>query len=172
MSPYSANQHPFPEQGFTLIEILVAVLILSLGILGLVGMESLALKSNLSAYHRSQATILAYDLIDKMRANPSGASGDEYHKALPSGVDSGSSCINYTGSGGVPSGCNPPSIAKQDVFNWQQRIGEVLPGGSGDLTPLASGAIQTVTISWDDDRDGVVDDSDGSAESFKFSFGL
>ena len=66
------------QQGFTLIEILVAVLILSLGVLGLIAMESLALQSNMSAYHRSQATILAYDLSDKMRTNPAGVAAGEY----------------------------------------------------------------------------------------------
>ena len=57
------------QRGATLIEVLVAMLVLSIGLLGLAGMQMTALKSNQSAYYRSQATVLAYDIIDRMRAN-------------------------------------------------------------------------------------------------------
>tara|TARA_R110002167_G_scaffold138768_9_gene326107 strand:- start:6957 stop:7469 length:513 start_codon:yes stop_codon:yes gene_type:complete len=170
MSPYSANQHPFPEQGFTLIEILVAVLILSLGILGLIGMESVALKSNQGAYYRSQATILSYDLADKMRANAEGAgvaggsTTNEYLAAIPGkGVEHANACISYTGSI-TGSGCSPKEIAESEIFEWFKKLDAVLPGGVGSLA--VNSGIQTVTISWDDDRDG------SAEQSFSFSFGL
>ncbi|MEH6824821.1 MAG: type IV pilus modification protein PilV [Motiliproteus sp.] len=148
------------EQGFTLIEILVAVLILSLGVLGLIGMESLALKNNMSAYHRSQATILAYDLADKIRANPAGQSN---YVSL-TGSDIGVSCISHSASDGVPSGCSAAQIAQQDVHDWLGTLSTVLPAGSASIS---SGTISTITISWDDDRDSTT-----SAANFSFSFGL
>ncbi len=147
------------EQGFTLIEILVAVLILSLGVLGLVGMESLALKNNLSAYHRSQATLLAYDLSDRMRANPAGVAASEYISAFSPVVSY--ACVSY---GGTASVCNPQQIAKNDIFEWSAHLLELLPAGSGALA--SSVGIQTVTIRWDDDRDGVAN------QTFTYSFGL
>ncbi len=151
------------EQGFTLIEILVAVLILSLGILGLAGMESLALKSNLSAYHRSQATILAYDLADKMRGNPAGlAPTNRYVPSFPAGVSH--ACVSYSVAA---SACTPQEIAEQDVYEWVAKITDLLPGGVGSLT-VASG-IHDITIRWDENRSGSLDNKD---PSFIFSFGL
>ncbi|WP_165840159.1 type IV pilus modification protein PilV [Motiliproteus coralliicola] len=163
MSNYSQST-PHRQAGFTLIEILVAVLILSLGILGLIGMETMALKSNQSAYHRSQATLLAYELADMMRANPDGANAGDYADAVSAGVSSSPNCIHYNGSS-TPSGCNNvESIAKQDVFEWDKRLKDILPSGAASI--VVSGAIQTITVSWDDDRNGSPD------QSFAFSFGL
>ena len=55
--------------GFTLIEVLIAMLVLAVGLLGLAGLQATSLRNNQSAYNRSQATQLAYDLADRMRAN-------------------------------------------------------------------------------------------------------
>jgi type IV pilus assembly protein PilV len=63
------ERHP-GNGGFTLVEVLVAVLVLAVGLLGLAGLQLASMKSNHSAYRRSQATIAAYDLLDRMRANP------------------------------------------------------------------------------------------------------
>lgn len=70
------------QRGATLIEVLVAMLVLSIGLLGLAGMQMTALKSNQSAYYRSQATVLAYDIIDRMRANRADALNGVYDIAL------------------------------------------------------------------------------------------
>jgi type IV pilus assembly protein PilV len=66
-----------PQDGFTLIEILIAVLVLAVGMLGLAGMQLAGMKSNYSAYLRSQATFAASDLIDRMRVNPGDFAGRE-----------------------------------------------------------------------------------------------
>ena len=58
--------------GFTLIEVLIAMLVLAVGLLGLAGLQATSLKNNQSAYNRSQATQLAYDMADRMRANVAG----------------------------------------------------------------------------------------------------
>ena len=57
------------SQGFTLIEVLVALLVLSIGLLGIAGMQLFSLKSNQDSGLRIQAVYIAYSLIDKMRAN-------------------------------------------------------------------------------------------------------
>ena len=57
------------HSGFTLIEVLISMLILAVGLLGLAGLQATGLRNNLSAYNRSQATQLAYDMADRMRAN-------------------------------------------------------------------------------------------------------
>src|SRR5262249_56408603 len=57
-------------RGFTLIEALVALLVLSIGLLGVAALQLTSLRSNPSSSFRSQATLLAYDVVDRMRANP------------------------------------------------------------------------------------------------------
>src|SRR5574343_439121 len=57
--------------GFTLIEVLIAMLVLAIGLLGLATLQTYSLRSNLSAYTRGQATQLLYDMSDRMRANSS-----------------------------------------------------------------------------------------------------
>lgn len=64
--------------GFTLIEIMVALLIFSIGLLGLAMLQATSLKFNNDSYMRTQATILAYDLIDRMRANKVAADAGNY----------------------------------------------------------------------------------------------
>src|SRR5699024_7298926 len=64
--------------GLTLIEVLVTMLVLSIGLLGLAGLQALMLYQHHSAYQRSQATILTYDIIDRMRTNRNAALNGDY----------------------------------------------------------------------------------------------
>ncbi|MCC5865121.1 MAG: type IV pilus modification protein PilV [Wenzhouxiangella sp.] len=57
------------SSGVTLIEVLIAVLVLSIGLLGLAALQGVALQSGQAAYYRSQATAIAYEAADFMRAN-------------------------------------------------------------------------------------------------------
>jgi len=61
------------QSGFTLLEVLVAILVLSIGLLGLAGLMASSIRNNHSAYQRTQATWLAYDMIDRMRVNRANA---------------------------------------------------------------------------------------------------
>ena len=58
------------SRGFTLIEVLIALVILSVGLLGLAGLQIISLKNNQSTYARGQANLMAMDVIDRIRANP------------------------------------------------------------------------------------------------------
>ena len=57
------------NHGFTLIEVLISMVILAIGLLGLAGIQMMGLQNNLSSYHRGQATLLVYDMADRMRTN-------------------------------------------------------------------------------------------------------
>ena len=59
-------------EGFSLIEVLVALFVLSIGLLGLAALQTTGLKLNHQSYERTQATLQAYDIIDRMRTNKSG----------------------------------------------------------------------------------------------------
>ncbi len=120
--------------GFSLIEVLVAVVILAIGLLGIAGLQATSIRNNNSAYLRSQATILAYDIIERMRANNTLAKNGSY------GVAMGSS-----GSG--------TGMALIDVTEWKTVLGQMLPSGDGSVVvDLAGNA--TVVVRWVDQRNG------------------
>ena len=114
------------EQGFTLLEILVAVLVLSFGLLGLAGLQAASIRANHSAYLRSQATQLAYDMADRMRANTSAADAGTYNNPTPA---ISASCYS-TG------GCAASVLAGDDVYRWNQAITAALPAGSAGVVCL------------------------------------
>jgi type IV pilus assembly protein PilV len=118
--------------GFTLIEVLIAVLILAIGLLGLAGLQTFSLQSNVHAYQRSQATTLAYEILDAMRANRDVALAGGYDLAF----------------GDIPAGA---SISDQDRIAWRQRIVALLPAGDASIQPQGGG-IYTVSIQWDDSK--------------------
>ncbi|GAB6067345.1 hypothetical protein JCM13664_06630 [Methylothermus subterraneus] len=136
------------ETGFTLLEILIAVLVLAIGLLGLAGLQTTGLHSNHSASLRTQATLLAYDMTDRMRANRAGFQGGFYNNPTPADH-------NCVWDGGAPSVCDPKQMAKHDVFEWNSAIAQALPSGAGvvclDATPDDGG---------DTNGDGTVDASE------------
>jgi len=69
---------PAGQRGFTLMEVLIAVLVLAVGLLGLAALQLAGMKSNHSAYLRSQATIAVYDLLDRVRADPAAFAGGPF----------------------------------------------------------------------------------------------
>lgn len=69
---------PDTQRGMTLIEVLVALLVLAIGLLGVAALQAIGLKTGRSAYERSQATMLAYDLADRMRARRADALNGDY----------------------------------------------------------------------------------------------
>lgn len=123
------------QRGFTLIEVLVTVLILAIGLLGLAGLQTTALRSNHSAYLRSQATVLAYDIVDRMRANRNAALAGQYNSSIGGGA---------SGSGMVAT----------DLTAWKGNLQAMLPSGDGAIA-LAAGGRFTITVQWDDSRGAI-----------------
>ena len=161
MHKYSVQAHPSASRGFTLLEVLVALLVLSIGLLGLAGMQTLSLKNNNSALMRSQAVVLAYDAIDLMRSNRAGAL-----KGSPEGADS-----VYTTepvSTVICGVCSSDQQAQNDVVAWKQRIIAMqLPDGEGQIEISdvpGEGVKVRVGVRWDDNRDG--DNQDAAEEEF------
>ena len=129
---------PRREGGFTLIEVLVAVLILSIGLLGLAALQTTSLRSNHRSLLRSQATLLSYEIVGRMRANRNVALGGDYDTAFADGAPT-----------------TPATRAELDLANWKAGVG-TLPGGEGAIARSVSGTrtIFNVSVRWDDDRSG------------------
>lgn len=121
------------QKGFTLLEVLVAILVLSIGLLGLAGLMASSLRNNHSAYYRSQATWLAYDVIDRMRTN------------RPNAPD------YIVGLGGASAA---GGLAGADVTDWKGMVANSLPEGDGSVAVVVAGEARTVTvvIQWNDAR--------------------
>ncbi len=150
------------EAGFTLIEVLVTVLIMAVGLLGLAGLQLTALQYNHSAYMRSQATMLANDIADRMRANAVAERAGAY--------DVGTAAVD-TDCNNNATGCTTSELAGNDLFEWNAALASDLPAGEGvvclDATPDdgtgpaaanhacdGGGEIYAIKIWWQDDRSG------------------
>lgn len=100
---------PNKISGFTLLETLIAMLILAIGLLGMAGLMLNSMKSNQSSYQRTQASLLAYDMAERLRLNTDLATaGDSY-------------VITSTASAGTDvncAPCTPANMAAKDRFEW------------------------------------------------------
>jgi len=130
------------NHGFALLEVLISVFILAIGLLGLAGLQITGLKSNHSAQQRTEAIVLVYDIIDRMRINKAAAKAGNYDITLLSAAPAAS---------GV--------IADIDRIAWLGAIAATLPSGDGAILTVSD--VTTITIQWDDSR-GVAGVSDQS----------
>jgi type IV pilus assembly protein PilV len=140
--PKSSNR----QQGFSLIEVLIALIIMSVGMLGIAGLYVQSLQAGRTSMFRHQAVALAGDVADRIRANPT--AGVSYTD--PTGADNG--CV----AAGVD--CDVAGMALHDVFLWKQQAGDSLPGsaptGGGDVTVQFDDTVVpplfTITVSWEE----------------------
>ena len=126
------------QKGAGLIEVLISLLVIATGILGLTGLQASGLASNRTAYYRTQATILAYDIIDRQRANKAEAIAGSYLTAT--GPVTTTNCT---------SSCTPRNIARTDLTQWKASLATQLPAGDGSVVAV-TGAENTyqVTVQW------------------------
>ncbi len=110
------------ERGFTLLEVLIALLIFSLGLLGMAGLMVLSVKTNQSAFLRTQATFLAQSMMDRMRANLG---------EIPTYA------ISYPATGSDPcaagAACTPADIAAHDIALWSTQLTDSLPNAVAQI---------------------------------------
>lgn len=141
------------NNGFTLVEVLVTLLVLSIGLLGIDNLLLVSSRANDSAYLRSQATALAYSIIDSMRANRQTAVNGGYVANSATIANPGVTCS-------AASPCSDPTVAAQyDLWQWKNALTtELGPSGSGtiataNVTDPVTGATDvtaTITVTWDD----------------------
>lgn len=111
------------QEGFTLLEMLIAAVIFSIGLLGLAKMQAQSLRLTHNSLLRTTATLMAADMADRMRANL---------VATDLGL---SSPYNNAAGGNSPNcfstGCTPAQMAAQDIYDWNAALKESLPNGAG-----------------------------------------
>ncbi|MCX7069311.1 MAG: type IV pilus modification protein PilV [Methylococcales bacterium] len=156
--------------GFTLIEVLIAMLVLAIGLLGLAALQTYTLRSNLAAYNHGQATQLLYDMADRMRANNCKASPTATPPVTcPTAANyiiANTSTDNRTAGVTVSSShacktvgnttCTALLLSTYDLIEWNNAIAATLPMGRGCIAAGNGAGIFNLYITWDDDRSGVV----------------
>ncbi|MEN8131095.1 MAG: type IV pilus modification protein PilV [Pseudomonadota bacterium] len=145
-------------RGFSLIEVLVAVLVLSIGLLGLAGLQKTSISNTHSSYLRSQANYLIYDLIDRMRANRATAKTGSYNIPFDTAPNGTTNCETAI--------CSAADMAVFDRNQWKCLLGKWnansvcnttlsivgrLPDGDGEIAQ--NGDVFSVRVRWID-RDG------------------
>lgn len=149
------------QHGFTMIEILIAFVILSVGVLGLAGLQGASIKSSNTAYMRTVATNQIYDFAERMRSNSKGFNlaidgGDDVYNQL-SGIQAIPNCNIATK---LPSaGCTTNQLAIRDIALWNTENARVLPNGQG--TVRRAGQSFIITVSWDEEGLGATFATDG-----------
>lgn len=125
MSRAKSTQFSLPPQaGFSLLEILVAIVVISLGLLGLAGLQAASLRNNQSAYYRGIAAQQTYDMADRIRANLAGVQAGSYDD-LNHTIPTDPACFTTT--------CTAANMAATDHHQWNTNNGRLLPGGVGTV---------------------------------------
>ncbi|MEM9101478.1 MAG: type IV pilus modification protein PilV [Pseudomonadota bacterium] len=130
----------FCYHGFTLLEVLITLIILSVGLLGLASIQSLGLSHSNNSHFRNIATIQANAMADSIRANRAGYEDGHYNDIQSSNNYTNPNCISTT------TGCTAQQLANYDAFIWLQNLSFELPQGEGSV--LRNGNEYTITVSW------------------------
>jgi len=159
-----AARGPGREWGVTLVEALVTLLVLSVGLLGIAALQLVGVKESTVGLRHSQATWLAYDMADRMRANSVGLADNGYG-AVGSEVstDSATDCNSGPCDCDAESAnCNGAQMAQFDLYQWGQLMS---PAAGNQTLPNAVGTIENldgnryrIRVLWDDDVAGLNDD--------------
>jgi len=140
------------QTGFTLLEVLVSLVVLSVGLLGIGKLMMFSSRANDSAYLRSQATDLAYSILDDMRANQQDAVNGLYNIGLGAYGNPGFTCTSA-------SPCTVSGqLAQYDLYKWKSTMLTDLPTGDGTVVtaqsadPITGATITmaTITVQWND----------------------
>jgi type IV pilus assembly protein PilV len=126
------------QTGFSLVEVLITLVIMSVGMLGLAGLYVQGMQAGRTSMFRHHAVTLAGDVADRIRANPRAAA------AYTDADGANNNCV----LGGAD--CNPAEMAANDILLWKAQAAETLP--NGDVTIVLDNAVippsYTITVSW------------------------
>jgi len=141
-------------RGFTLLEVMISLMVLAIGVMGVIGLQTSTYKQLQTSQNLSKAAMLASGMADRMLANEAQVIGGAYtHKTSPTSMPN-PNCASAA--------CTPIQLAAYDVWAWQaellgiENIDEKVPGS----LPKASGAVEVVAgeyivrVRWDDDLSG------------------
>ncbi len=150
MRPVLATRPAFTQRGLSLVEVLVTIVLVSVGLLGIAGLQIASVQNTSSAVQRFEATLLAEDILERMRANRAEAIENAYDLAL---------------------GADPATVgvAQDDLNTWRAALA-TLPGGDGsvdvtqEVVDDVTTNIATITVRWTDVSDDNSPADDGEPD--------
>ncbi|MCQ3830772.1 type IV pilus modification protein PilV [Microbulbifer elongatus] len=146
------------QQGATLIEVLISVLVLAVGLLGVAATQTLSLKNGNGANQRYMAALAAQEIVERMRANPSGLEQGSYDGEVD-GSETRKTCTTA---------CSVNDLASMDLYEWGQLLQTNLPASTGTIERNGDEVI--VTVAWKLQHTGEnYGSTDGGAEDADFT---
>lgn len=147
------DSHPATVRGFTLLEVMISLVVLAIGVMGVIGLQTATYQQLQTSQNFSTAAMLASDMADRMLANQENVPAAAYvHTAPPAEPDT--DCTNAP--------CNEDQLATYDVWHWQtelkgleadsSKIPGSLPNASGEV--LEEDGEYIILVRWDDDLSG------------------
>ena len=141
------QKHALHETGFTLIEAMVSLVVLSVGMIGIAALYAQGLGAGRTAQYRTEAVNLVGDMADRIRANRLGG-------AAYGGAPANNGCDPQTGA----VNCTPVQMAAHDLFLWNQQVQQRLPNGVWQIivNPAAVPPSFQIQVTWDEVGQGQV----------------
>jgi type IV pilus assembly protein PilV len=138
--------HRSNQAGFTMVEVLVALVVLAIGLLGIAALYLNSLQAGRTAVYRTQAIQLAADLADRIRMNRTAQAA---YGSLFADTEA------VVGTCATTGGCSSADLASTDLWNWKDEIALQLPNGQGQVVvtaPAGAGepASYVITIQWNE----------------------
>jgi type IV pilus assembly protein PilV len=150
MTLVAAPQRRAAEGGFSLLEVMISVLVLAIGLLGLSALQAQGLRGGTSAHQRAQATLLAYDMMERLRADFPKAIAGDYNRAIGAALP------------------EDADFQANEITDWVQSVARLLPAGDGAVACDNVGTC-TVTVQWDDSRGGNNGEGGDAEQQFVFT---
>ena len=156
------------ECGFSMLEVLVSLVLISVAMLGMAGLQLNALKLSKGATFRTQAVLLSDEIAERIESNKIGATAGNYVVATVSSTPS------VAGTNCVSSSCDSTQLAAFDLAVWQTRVAAALPGSSWQVANPTTGNPSTysIVVNWQDRRDSASQttySTAGTAETFSLT---
>lgn len=140
------------HRGYSLLEVMVALVVLSIGMLGIAGLTISALKDTRGSFNRTKAVALAWDMAERIRGNLTARDAYAVAESAPAGTSKNCSA---SGSTATPAACTVEDLAAHDIFEWKTALADKergLPEGAGSITfdDTTTPPTYTITVEWSD----------------------
>jgi len=138
-----------------MVEVLVAIVVLSIGLLGTATLYATALKTKVTALSRTKAINLTVDMADRIRANREAKTA----YAVASGAAAAAPTVNCIQSTTAATDCAPADMAAADLYQWSQQVTSALPGTVTRSITVNTGtdpATYTIVVNWSEPGSGTL----------------